>query len=488
MRLLKRSLLPPLALSLVACVHVTSDVTALPPEDTPPVEEAVFSQAELDQMLAPIALYPDVLLSQVLMASTYPLEVVEASRWSRDHSELSGDEAVQAVEAEHWDYSVKALVAFPDLIQLMDENLSWTRRLGDAFIVQEEQVMETIQNLRAVALDEGQLDELEHLVIEEREEAIIIEPADVRVVYVPYYNTRYVYGNWWWYDYPPYYWGPPPVHYSSVGFHWSRGFRVSTSFYYSNCYWPSYNVVVVKPHKHHHHHHDFDRSITKRHYRRDAPVWKHDPSHRGGVRYREERLNDVEDRRRAVVTQREAIKAPESRQGQMIARNSQRPESRTGPVVKQERLKETRYASGNKKTEQRERTTYRPPETRRLAPTQKEGEKAVTRPSQTKRPGWGSVIAENSRQKPNTPTRSTKPSGNKEKKRGTVASNPSKPKQQPRAEPPKRQPPPTKVERSDDSGSSGNSRWTSNDSYASRGYQRESRERTQRAPIRRNDP
>lgn len=460
MRLLKRSLLPPLALSLVACVHVSSDVTAVTPEEPPPVEEAVFSQAELDQMLAPIALYPDVLLSQVLMAATYPLEVVEASRWSRDNPNLSGDEAVQAVADAHWDYSVKALVAFPDLIQLMDENLSWTRRLGDAFIIQEEQVMETVQNLRHVAMNEGRLEELEHLVIEEHEEAIIIEPADVRVVYVPYYNTRYVYGNWWWYDYPPYYWGPPPVHYSSVGFHWSRGFRVSTRFYFSNCYWPSHRVVVVKPHKHRHHHHDFDRSITKRHYRRDAPVWKHDPSHRGGVRYREERLNDADDRRRAVARQREAIKVPETRREQLAVQGGQRAD-RSGPVVQRERRHDTPGTTVRKEKERRERPTYQPPEQRRMTPTRTERTPVVQQAEKKKRPGWGSVIAENRRPKEEQPAR---------------------------AEPPKRQPTPPKAERTDESSSSSDSRWKGRDAYANRGYQRENRERTHRMPIRRDDP
>ena len=105
-------------------------------------------QAELDQMLAPIALYPDALLSQVLMAATYPIEVVEAARWSRANPGLQGDDAVRAVQNEDWDPSVKSLVAFPQILQRMDEKLEWTRSLGDAFLAQEPQMMDQVQQLR----------------------------------------------------------------------------------------------------------------------------------------------------------------------------------------------------------------------------------------------------------------------------------------------------------------------------------------------------
>src|SRR5688572_20476157 len=107
-----------------------------------------FRQEELDQMLAPIALYPDSLLSQVLMASTYPLEVVQASRWSRANPRLKGQDAVRAVEGMDWDPSVKSLVAFPQVLTAMDQKLEWTERLGEAFLAQQSDVMDTVQNLR----------------------------------------------------------------------------------------------------------------------------------------------------------------------------------------------------------------------------------------------------------------------------------------------------------------------------------------------------
>ena len=110
----------------------SGDLERLQPREEVPL----FSQAELDQILAPVALYPDQLLSQVLMAATYPLEVVQAARWSREHPGLQGQEAVRAVDDKAWDPSVKSLVAFPNLLARMDENLEWTRRLGDAFLAQ----------------------------------------------------------------------------------------------------------------------------------------------------------------------------------------------------------------------------------------------------------------------------------------------------------------------------------------------------------------
>jgi hypothetical protein len=285
----KRILLMTLLITLVGWNPLLAQA-AVESEDP---EVAGYSQAELDQMLAPIALYPDVLLSQVLMAATYPLEIVEASRWTRANPTLEGDAAVQAVEDKDWDDSVKALVGFPDLIQLMDDNLSWTRQLGDAFLLQEEAVMESVQRLRNKASDAGSLAEMDHVTVERQATNIVIEPANVEVVYVPYYSTRVVYGDWWWHDYPPVYWDFGPSYYSSIGFHWSRGFRVSTHFYYSTCYWPHRSVVVIDRNRYRDHdRYDFNRMKSQHRYDRYATNWRHDPLHRRGVRYKHESLYD----------------------------------------------------------------------------------------------------------------------------------------------------------------------------------------------------
>jgi hypothetical protein len=252
-------------------------------------ETEVFTQAELDQMLAPIALYPDVLISQVLIAATYPLEVVEAARWSRANPDLAGEEAVDAVFERDWDLSVKALTAFPQLLRRMDDDLTWTRRLGDAFLLQEEQVMDTIQELRRRADAAGTLNDLDKLQVRRDREVIFIESPSTRVVYVPYYNTRVVYGPWWWDAYPPIYWGPTYGYYYTTGIVWSRGVVVSPIFYYRTSDWYRRQVVVVH---HYHHHHYYRQPVSRTIVTRtdEYPRWRHDVTHRRGVAYNNDRL------------------------------------------------------------------------------------------------------------------------------------------------------------------------------------------------------
>lgn len=247
-----------------------------------------FSQAELDQMLAPVALYPDTVLSHVLIAATYPLEVVQAARWSRNNPGLKGEQAVAAVERKDWDPSVKALVAFPKLLRRMDDDLEWTQRLGDAFLMQEDQVVDTIQYLRSDAYAGGHLRSNEHVQVIREKKYIYIEPASPRVVYVPYYDPRVVYVNWRWSSYPPVYWRHPPKYRTSVSFYWGSGYRIAPKFYFSSFHWSRRQVVSV----HHHHHHHYHP--PRRHFRSAREVarfeharhWKHNPRHRRGVSYR----------------------------------------------------------------------------------------------------------------------------------------------------------------------------------------------------------
>lgn len=249
-------------------------------------EEPAFSQRELDRILAPIALYPDVVLSQVLMAATYPLEVVEAARWAKANPGLDGEAAVDAVADKDWDASVKALVGFPRLLERMDADLEWTRRLGDAFLFQQAEVMDTIQDLRQRAYDAGSLDTPDQVRVIRDGDTIVIEPADPRIVYVPYYDTRVIYGGWWWPAYPPYYWAPPPDYYAGTGFYWGGGVLFSTGFYYSYLHWPHRQVVIVKsprsyPHRQGHAYwHDHAAQGGAR-------EWRHDSRHRRGVVYRD---------------------------------------------------------------------------------------------------------------------------------------------------------------------------------------------------------
>jgi hypothetical protein len=202
-------------------------------------DRGAFAQPELDRILAPVALYPDALLSQLLMAATYPRDVAEAARWSRDHPGLEGDDAVRAVEREPWEPSVKSLVAFPEILAMMDARPDWTRRLGEAFLASEGAVMQTVQELRRRADEAGNLRSGDHIVVERTAQAYVIEQASPEVVYVPYYDPRVVYGAWWWPDYEPVFWNPWPgyAYYSGVGFGWGRGIRLHRGFFYGGFDW-----------------------------------------------------------------------------------------------------------------------------------------------------------------------------------------------------------------------------------------------------------
>jgi hypothetical protein len=176
-------------------------------------ESKTFKQEELDQMLAPIALYPDDLLSQILMASTYPLEIVQAARWTNQNKDLKGDALTEALEKQDWDASVKSLVNFPDVLSKMNESLEWTQKLGDAFLAQQKQVMDTIQMLRKKAQEAGNLKDSPQQKVVVEKETIIIQPAQPETIYVPSYNPAVVYGAWWWPLFPPF---PPFFHFLPV--------------------------------------------------------------------------------------------------------------------------------------------------------------------------------------------------------------------------------------------------------------------------------
>lgn len=250
------------------------------------------AQPELDQMLAPIALYPDSLLSQILMASTYPLEVVEAARWSKANPALKGNDAVAAVDRMDWDPSVKALTAFPQVLAMMDGHLEWTERLGDVFIAQEPQVMETVQSLRQKAYAAGNLQSSDRYYVSQQDDAIAIEPASPEVVYVPYYDPWVVYGTWWWPAYPPVYWARWPGYYVYPGFAfaWGVGITVGPGFFFSACNWRARQVTVVNVTRVTNitNINTVNRQVT---VVRATPgqttptAWHHDPAHRRGVPY-----------------------------------------------------------------------------------------------------------------------------------------------------------------------------------------------------------
>ncbi len=207
-----------------------------------------YSQQELDQMLAPIALYPDPLLSQILMAATYPFEVAEAARWSRARPGLSGDDAMRAAEGEDWDASVRSLLAFPQVLERMDENPQWTQNLGDAFLDQQAQLMDTVQALRSRAAAAGNLLPDDRLRVIDSGSGLMLEPLDPRIVYVPYYDPLVAYGTWWWPAYPPVYLRPWPGARPSYAraVYWGPPVSVSAGFFFGAFDWPRRQLRVVQ--------------------------------------------------------------------------------------------------------------------------------------------------------------------------------------------------------------------------------------------------
>src|ERR1700685_3098907 len=173
----------------------------------------LLKPAELDQLVAPIALYPDPLLAQVLMASAYPLDIVQAERWLEANKTLKGEALKAAVDKQSWDDSIKSLVATPDVLQLMSSKLDWTDKLGDAVVAQQADVMDAIQRLRTKAQANNKLQSTKEQKVTvqqvQNRQVIAIEPTDPDMVYVPYYDPGVVYGDWPYPDYPPDYWPTP---------------------------------------------------------------------------------------------------------------------------------------------------------------------------------------------------------------------------------------------------------------------------------------
>jgi hypothetical protein len=264
---------------------------ATPDKSTPDKaapDKATFKQEELDQMLAPIALYPDALLTQVLMASTYPLEIVEADRWVKANKSLKGDAQAKALEKQKWDPSVKSLIDFGTVLEMLSTKLDWTQKLGDAFIGQQKQVMETIQKLRGKAKENGKLESSKDLKVETKPgdptEIITIESTSPTVIYVPSYDPVVVYGYWPYPAYPPYPYYPPGYVAGAAFCTFAVG--VAWGYAWGNCNWGGGDVDIDINRNT-----EFNRNIDRGKYkdtaRGDGGKWKHDASHRGNVPYRD---------------------------------------------------------------------------------------------------------------------------------------------------------------------------------------------------------
>jgi uncharacterized protein DUF3300 len=254
-----------------------------PPAEMPPSPYVPILQAEqLDQLLAPIALYPDALLAQILMASTYPLEIVKANRWFLDprHAALSGDQLATALEPETWDPSIKALTIFPQILRMMDANLDWTERLGASFVAQQADVMDTIQRLRQQAAAAGTLWSNAQQRVTEEGQGITIEPVNPASIYPPLYNPALVYGPWPSSEFPPLDIVPPDY---GAGFALPFGIGFGAGFVVAQPLWRPCAFDWARRQIRFH--------VEKMNFaeRGDlglrSATWQHDPAHRRGVPY-----------------------------------------------------------------------------------------------------------------------------------------------------------------------------------------------------------
>jgi hypothetical protein len=267
---------------LFAVPQAASAQTPPPAQPASAPAQQLLTAGQLDALVAPIALYPDALLSEILMASTYPLEVVAADRWVNANKSLQGDALKAALDQQNWDDSVKSLAATPDVLDMMNNKLDWTQQLGDAVLAQQPDVMDAIQRLRVKAQANNKLQSTSQQTVTTQStggrQYIYIAPTDPDEIYVPYYDPSVVYGPWPYPDYPPYYW-PPPAYigagliatglafgtgyalgrWVSGGYRWGGGFN-----------WGGNNINVR-------------RSISGNNI--NGNNWTHNPAHRGSVRY-----------------------------------------------------------------------------------------------------------------------------------------------------------------------------------------------------------
>jgi hypothetical protein len=290
-----------IAAVLFWCLPLTAFAQSPQPAAAP--TQPLLKPAELDQMLAPIALYPDPLLTQVLIAATYPLEVVQADRWAKANTNLKGDALTAALAKQSWDDSVKSLVQVPTVLTMMGEQLDWTQKLGDAMLAQQADVMDSVQRLRARAQANGKLksgkEQTVSVKTEDNNNYIVIEPTSPNEIYVPYYEPAVVYGEWPYPDFAPYYFAPPVGYFPrgvlATGVAFGAGLAVGY-WRWGNCDWGRHNINVLNK--------NVDINNINRNDRNNFSNWQHNADHRHGVKY-----NNADVRNKFAKTDVQAGKA-----------------------------------------------------------------------------------------------------------------------------------------------------------------------------------
>ena len=284
-----RSLVSRRAVGIVCVLLLTGAFLAAQqpaPQAQPPAPAQAMSPAQLDNLVAPIALYPDALLSQVLVAATYPLEVVEAAQWLQQNRNLRGRQLVEAAREQNWDASIQALVVFPDVVNRLNSDIRWTTDLGNAFLAQQADVMNAVQNMRAQARAAGQLNSNPEETVTTQTQGdrtvIQIQPANPEVVYVPAYNPEYIWG-------PPAYGYYPPLYYPDFGFGFGAGIYLGGFFGglgWGGWGWgPNWFGCSIFLNPFFFNHYGFHGFYGGGGFRGGRGVWAHDPGHRLGVPY-----------------------------------------------------------------------------------------------------------------------------------------------------------------------------------------------------------
>jgi Protein of unknown function (DUF3300)/Chaperone of endosialidase len=377
--------------------------------------QALLKPAELDQLVAPIALYPDPLLSEVLIASTYPLEVVQADRWAKSNSSLKGEALTAALAKQGWDDSVKALAQVPNVLTMMADQLDWTQKLGDAVLAQQPELMDAIQRLRGRAQANGKLQSTKELTVTVKSAApaqggggqaqegqapaqyIVIEPTSPTEMYVPYYDPAVVYGAWPYPDYSPYYFPPPPGYYAggaiAAGIAFGSAVAIGHAIW-GNCDWGRRNINVANRNVNIN---NLDRSNIN-----NFNKWEHNADHRHGVKY-----NNADVRQKFAKNDIQAGKGARQdfrgKDGQKVI-DSARPGAgdRPGGGDRDRSGAGDRPGAGASKGGERPaaRSADRPGGGQKAA--QKPAQKPAAKPSRSRadRPGGGQKAAQKPAQKP----------------------------------------------------------------------------------------
>jgi len=283
-------------MALWLAVAATSLWAQQPPGPPPlPPPNQALAPDQLNDLVAPIALYPDELVSQIMVAATYPLEVVEAYQFQQKNPSLQGPALTQAAQQQNWDPSVQALVLFPDVLKRLNADVTWTTNLGNAFLAQQQDVMDAVQRMRQTAQQNGKLKSTPQESVANNGGGIAIEPVDPEVMYVPVYDPAWIWGPPLFYPYPM--WGWPPFGFYGPGVYFGWGVGINMGFYFGAGWhgwggwgwhpgWGGHTIIVNNGFIHQY---GFNaRGLAAVHGNSN---WAHDPAHRGGVPYANARLS-----------------------------------------------------------------------------------------------------------------------------------------------------------------------------------------------------